>query len=243
MTVFWLIVAAGGLGLYWLGRKGKKEAATRKQTREELRDLIIQDDIEVLVRKRRQLVYVDDYGDECFDRWEREVNRYIDKRFMDPSDEPIEGDELRRLEYATAVEKSVQAYSNTHPNKLPDLDEVTDPLEYERQVAHTLDKLGWEARTTVATGDQGADIIASKDGIRLVIQCKLYSQPIGNSAVQEAFAAKQHQKADLAAVVTNTGFTKSARQLANTTGVFLLHHEELTAFDEAVFNDDEDEEA
>ena len=40
------------------------------------------------------------------------------------------------------------------------------------------------------SGDQGADIIADKDGMRLIVQCKLLGRPVGNKAVQEAHSAQ-----------------------------------------------------
>jgi HJR/Mrr/RecB family endonuclease len=99
---------------------------------------------------------------------------------------------------------------------------------YSREaVAQELNDFGWEARTTKASGDQGVDVIATKGGKRVVLQCKLYTSAVGNAAVQEIFAAKQHERADYAAVVTSVTYTKSARQLASTTGVLLLHHDEL----------------
>ncbi|WP_196757689.1 restriction endonuclease, partial [Gluconobacter potus] len=66
--------------------------------------------------------------------------------------------------------------------------------------------------------------------LQIVVQCKLYSQPVGNKAVQEIYTAKQHQQADEAIVVSNAGYTIPARQLAATTGVHLLHHQELASF-------------
>ena len=80
---------------------------------------------------------------------------------------------------------------------------------------------------TKATGDQGADVIAEKDGTHLVLQCKFYSTPVGNKAVQEAFAAQHHYRATVSAVVTNATFTPSAIALAATTGVLLLHYSDL----------------
>jgi len=80
---------------------------------------------------------------------------------------------------------------------------------------------------TKATGDQGADVIAEKDGARMVLQCKLYSSPVGNKAVQEAFAAQRHYRANASAVVTNAAYTASAISLAATTGVQLLHYTDL----------------
>ena len=72
---------------------------------------------------------------------------------------------------------------------------------------------------TSRTGDQGADVIAEKNGKKIIVQCKLYSKPVGNKAVQEVFAAKQFYNGDLGIVITNNDYTKSARQLANSTNI------------------------
>jgi Restriction endonuclease len=55
-----------------------------------------------------------------------------------------------------------------------------------------------------------------------IIQAKFYKPPVGNVAVQEVHAAKTHYGADQAWVVTNSRFTRSARELATTTDVRLL---------------------
>ncbi len=67
---------------------------------------------------------------------------------------------------------------------------------------------------------------------KAVFQVKKYSNPVGNKAVQEIVAGKQFEKADIAAVVTNNTYTASAKQIANSTGVYLLHYSELPDFAE-----------
>lgn len=101
------------------------------------------------------------------------------------------------------------------------------PIEYEHFCRSQMHLEGWFARPTPATGDQGADVICEYGDFRAVIQCKLYSQPVGNAAVQEAISARIFYGADLAAVVTNAGFTKSATQLASKAKVALLNHVQL----------------
>ena len=102
-----------------------------------------------------------------------------------------------------------------------------DPLEYEQYCAAELRHDGWQANTTVGSGDQGADIIAMRRGLRMVVQCKLYSRTVGNDAVQQITAARAHYDATVAVVVSNAAYTRAARQLARTNGVWLLHHDEL----------------
>jgi restriction system protein len=91
---------------------------------------------------------------------------------------------------------------------------------------------GWDAQVTIASRDQGVDVIAEKAGKRVVLQCKLYSGPVGNGAVQEIAAGRAHERADYAAVVTNSRYTAPAEQLASTNGILLLHYRDLSKLDE-----------
>ena len=82
-----------------------------------------------------------------------------------------------------------------------------------------------KAAVTRASGDFGADIEAEHaDGSRWVVQCKLYSKPVGNSAVQEVLAAKRHYCADRALVMTNTRLTKAAKILAYENEVAIIEN-------------------
>jgi restriction system protein len=99
--------------------------------------------------------------------------------------------------------------------------------EFELYCREVLQEAGWRAALTPGSGDQGADIIAEKDGRRVVIQCKFYNGTVGNKAVQEAYAAAAFQDAPYAVVVTNSVYTKSAHQLAHKNGVLLMHHTDL----------------
>lgn len=112
-----------------------------------------------------------------------------------------------------------------------DLLNVKTGIDYEYFCKRLLEASGWSVLTTPATGDQGADLIATKSGVRVIFQCKFYSQPVGNKAVQEAHTAKAHQRADFAVVVSNATYTDAARQLAQTSGVFLIHHHLLSSME------------
>lgn len=103
----------------------------------------------------------------------------------------------------------------------------TDGLEFEYWVAEALNLFGWQTKVSKGSGDQGVDVIAVKNDVVWAIQCKLYSQPVGNKAVQEVYAGSQHYKADIAAVITNAGYTASAKELAKSTNVRLLSPEDI----------------
>ena len=94
--------------------------------------------------------------------------------------------------------------------------------EFEEYCAGFLKKRGFrKVRITKASGDQGVDILARRHGKSYAIQCKLYQKPVGNSAIQEAYAGMQYYGCDRGLVMTNSTFTKGARELADSTGIEL----------------------
>lgn len=95
-------------------------------------------------------------------------------------------------------------------------------FEYEKFCAKELKRKGfYDIKVTRKSGDQGVDIIASKLGSRYAIQCKCYSYPIGNKAVQQVYAGARYYHCEKALVISNSTFTKSAKELADATGVIL----------------------
>ena len=79
-----------------------------------------------------------------------------------------------------------------------------------------------DVRGTPITGDQGADLIAKRDGRTIVIQAKRYQGSVGNRAVQEVVGAVSFYGADEGWVITSGSFTPSAKALAQKNGVKLI---------------------
>lgn len=101
-------------------------------------------------------------------------------------------------------------------------------LEFERFCATLLINNNFnEVVITPASGDQGVDILAVKDGVKYAIQCKNYSSPLGNTSVQEVNAGKTFYKCHVGIVMTNSTFTKGAVELAESTGVLLWDRDKL----------------
>ena len=94
--------------------------------------------------------------------------------------------------------------------------------EFEEHCAGYLRRRGFKKiEMTKASGDQGVDILARRKGKTYAIQCKYYKKPVGNKAVQEAYAGMQYYDCDKGMVMTNSTFTKGAIELAGRTGVAL----------------------
>jgi restriction system protein len=191
--------------------------------------IITQHTAELLVR-RRQLTVTSNYGLVDDSQWLQEVEFFIDE-VIEKSGGEVRSSPARLGTVRRLIDTVTAGFASSRAPFSPDM----DPIDYEQMVADSLTDLGWVTRLTKASGDEGIDVIAEMRGKRVVIQCKRYASPIGNSAAQEVFAGKSFEDADYAAVVTNTEFTRSARQLADTTQVVLLHHDELSKLELQVF--------
>ncbi|MDI2113734.1 restriction endonuclease [Commensalibacter nepenthis] len=193
----------------------------------------------ILYIKRDQLLYKDEYGSLIEDKWLQEVNRFI-KSIIKPnlSNHQLLGllphikkEIVRNILYTAKYppKKQTKLFQRTRKSRYK-FSPKMNPFDYEIYCAELLNHSGWDAEVTTASGDQGADVIAVKKGVTFIIQCKLYSKPVGNKAVQEVNAAKTFYHADYAAVVSNAAYTTAARQLAASTKVALLHHKTLEDF-------------
>ena len=82
-------------------------------------------------------------------------------------------------------------------------------------------------KVTQASGDYGIDVLAQKGMDSYAIQCKCYSSPVGNHAVQEAFSGAAYYGHRIPVVMTNQEFTAAAIETAERIGVRLWGRSEL----------------
>lgn len=107
-----------------------------------------------------------------------------------------------------------------------------DGFEFEIWCAEQIQRQGWEIEATPKSGDQGVDIIVRRDGFTVAVQCKRYTSPIGNAAVQEVHAGRTFVGAKGAIVIGTGGFTKAARSIAAISKVELLDALDIGNFSE-----------
>lgn len=187
---------------------------------------VVARDLKELQRNRRRLLVTGDYGLKDTAAWQSHLQNYVLKK-LECFDDSEVGEWVWLIEGQLAglhLEGTEVEVGSVHLENL-------SPAEFESACAESLERSGWATRLTKSTGDQGIDIIASKPKKQVAVQCKLYSKPVGNKAVQEALAGKSFIEAEFACVVSNSKFTRSAKELASTTGVILLHFEELHKLD------------
>lgn len=100
--------------------------------------------------------------------------------------------------------------------------------EFEQLLYRLFEKMGYAVQLTGKAGDQGGDLVANKDGERILIQAKRYGDaPVSNDAVQEAVAARNFYQCTKAMVVTTSHFTAGAIELARANNVELVLKEQL----------------
>jgi len=113
-----------------------------------------------------------------------------------------------------------------HKYSIDDVD-LMDGFEFEEFLLSLFIKMGYKGYVTQATNDQGADLILEKLGNKIAVQAKCYTSNVSNDAIQEVVAAKAHYKCDSAMVVTNSYFTKKAKELAGCNNVKLIDRTQL----------------
>ncbi len=95
-------------------------------------------------------------------------------------------------------------------------------IEFENFLASVFRYHGFTVSTTKTTGDQGVDLIAISQTRRWAIQVKGYESSVGNDAVQQAHTGKTHYKCTHSMVITNSSFTRSAKDLAQSVDCELI---------------------
>lgn len=215
---------------------------------EHIRDLVVFKHSTVLTRKRDRTIFHDEYGHEVRDTWEREKAYFCEKVLvveMWAIARHFLGDRASTcwnwalltaeaqpgsLRYEDLWSEAIEAIlDEVQHSTISDqvLEPDADGLAYEAYVAHLVSELGWSAELTKSTGDHGADVIASRNGLRVAIQCKHYAGKVGNKAVQEVFSAARFYDCDVGVVISNSEFTSAARQAAQKLGILLVHHDEM----------------
>src|SRR5579863_4148754 len=104
---------------------------------------------------------------------------------------------------------------------LADID-VMSGLTFEHYVANLLKTNGFSNIRLTEKYDFGIDIIADKENVRWGIQVKRCNAQVGAEAVRQAVTALKIYGCDRAMVITNSRFSKVARQLAHSNDCVLI---------------------
>ncbi|MDH2290003.1 restriction endonuclease [Cobetia sp. 10Alg 146] len=234
--------------LKYFRKKIKRFVSSRKNSKEidgTLWDIINDEYLDIELKTIRQIIiYIAKSNDPClrFSRYNDDskvmVRNFQDDLFLNFS---LEGGERYLSRVVRKARKKIE-------EEILDLDIEVEPeaesepldnaklftgtgLEYEAYMHARIEReTPFDVELTKSSGDHGADLVIRKLGYSAVVQLKLYSTPVGNKAVQEAYTAKQHYHVGHAFVVTNSSYTRAAYEVAETTGVMLFQDEEFIKY-------------
>ena len=109
---------------------------------------------------------------------------------------------------------------------IEEIDRMTG-LQFEQYLEWLFCQLGYRVSRTSYQGDYGADLVATKDGVKTAVQAKRSKRRIGIKAVQQAFASTGRYACQQSMVVTNASFTPQAIELARADNVELWDRNRL----------------
>ena len=100
-------------------------------------------------------------------------------------------------------------------------------MEFEREFGRLLQMHGFEVVLTGGSGDGGVDLIASRSGRMLIVQCKAHAKPVGPAVVREVWGTLMDSQADGAIVATVGGATRGAYEFASGKPIRILDLKDL----------------
>lgn len=186
---------------------------------------IIDNHFDVLYTKYSQLRYQDEYGIWHNEKWNKELDYFFRNVFSE--------DIKLKLYYGSFFNDYFYSKIKQEMEKdviSQEVRELKTGDDFEEFIKAILQHKGLNVRKTPRTGDQGVDLIVKTDTSKIAIQCKFYSKPVGNKAVQEVAAGKVFYKCDQAIVVSNQPYTLSAKKLAQNLNVLLLNEKTLLSY-------------
>jgi len=218
----------------------KKQSDIKHRRKEKLKDQaikemasIVEKDFQKIAKAYRNTVTENAFGKKNYDKFTPQLSEYLFEQSEKAQDWVDENDWSHEDFINTYIKHAAPGLIKVIESMLKEQDEdmefskSMDPYEYEQFCANEFKKTGWNAKTTKASSDQGVDVVAQRDDQIIVAQCKRFSKPVGNKAVQEVVAGMKFYDANAGIVIAPNGFTNSAEKLAAANKIKLIHHSQI----------------
>lgn len=86
--------------------------------------------------------------------------------------------------------------------------------EFEEYVANVFRKKGYQVEITNISGDHGIDLLMQKGKEKIAVQCKRWSDPVGEGVVRDFYGSLLHQGAKLGCIIATTTYSDHAKEFA-----------------------------
>ncbi len=109
--------------------------------------------------------------------------------------------------------------------------QTLDPIDFEYYVGWLYARDGYNVSETVATGDEGIDLIlTNRVGRKIIVQCKRYAGNVGQPVVRDLYGAMFHTGAKEAHLVTTGTISRQAEEWAAGKPIKLVDGHDLVAW-------------
>jgi restriction system protein len=120
------------------------------------------------------------------------------------------------------------------------LNEISE-AEFEQLMTYYFRRQGYTVDPTSASGNRGANLLIIANDRHIAVRLKQQGVPVGNRVVQEALSGRAFYGAYEAWIITNSTFTRAARNEARVAGVRLIEGNELSEWLNDLLDQLEDE--
>ncbi len=192
----------------------------------------IDEHLEVLARKRRQMVWTDDYGLVHYETWDEEKDYFISQvlggLFADlhSADFPLSVPRIDAM-----IDKRIDEYLmkddciEAPPEYGIESRKDNDQEAYRLYCTRLLSLAGWRVVSSKEIENNG-HILAERDGVIFALACRK-SSGVGSRHIRDLISTQKEAGADLAAVVTDRPYSRWIRMASSRYGIMLLHHDDL----------------
>lgn len=102
-----------------------------------------------------------------------------------------------------------------------------DGRSLEVEVGRLFGRRGYAVSHTGRAGDEGIDLLLTKDGRTFAVQCKAHKRPVGPGVVRDLYGTLHHHKHYQAWLVSTSTFTPGAKRFASGKPIRLLDISDL----------------
>ena len=89
-----------------------------------------------------------------------------------------------------------------------------DGVTFEKEVALLLEGRGYKVQRTGRSGDEGVDLLLTRDGKKIIVQCKAYKTHVAPAVVRDLYGSLHHHRANEAWLIATSEFSVRARLFA-----------------------------
>ena len=99
--------------------------------------------------------------------------------------------------------------------------------EFEIAVANLFKCLGYNSQLTQYTSDGGVDIVLTKDGETIFVQCKAFKNNVGIATARELYGVMQDRGVNKGIIATLNGFTQGVYDFAKDKNIDLISLDDI----------------